>query len=394
MIGYTVMTPARFATVISLSSMTRSLRLRAIVHAGVFALLASCSSQESAAPKKAADLSVADNTILSSDGRGFVASPNGKLMAVLNKRTVCITALHKKGSEKCGDETRPAEVVSMRWSPDSKRLVFTERYIDLGQDPGAYVIDAASGKRTTLTNDPAVGVDLFPSFTPDSSTIVYWRFNLASDTATIMTVSAAGGAPSALSTNVSLPARSVAGRITVTEESLLFSRRRATDADAADAGIYQASRDGTNLKQIVRPTESQSAPEVRSVSKALSAAIVADTDQLSGTRVSTNPFSTLDLATGTVTPLTTLKGLVLGATFSPSGEQMLVVAAGEPESTTKANGLFVAVRDGVEGADAVLANLDNFVALNDAGGHSVQWLQDNNVLIANSFAKARAYQLR
>jgi hypothetical protein len=52
-----------------------------------------------------------------------------------------------------------------------------------------------------------------------------------------------------------------------------------------------------------------------------------------------------------------------------------------------------AERDGIGGADVPLADLDNFVALIDSGGHSLQWLQGNTVLVANTFFEAISYQL-
>jgi dipeptidyl aminopeptidase/acylaminoacyl peptidase len=372
-------------------------------------LLASCSGTDSASPNKtaentvrAADIAVKDTMILRSEGRGFVASPSGESMALVDDRRICITSIDGTGSEKCTTETLPADVLSMRWSPDSKRLVFTETYFDIGQDRAAFVVDAASGKLATLTDDNPSGVDstssdvivdLFPSFTPDSSTIVFWRFDLAADTATVMTVPATGGAPSQLATDVSIPGRAVTGRVTVVEQSMFFSRKSATDTDVADVGIYRANRDGTDLKLFARPTEGQGRLELRSVSAALNTAIVADVDQLNGARPLTEPFSTLDLASGVLTPISSKAGVVLGATFSRNGQQVLVVAAGTPGPDTNTNGLSFAVRDGIGGADATLAGVGDFVALNDAGGHSVQWLEGNRVLITNTFTSAIAYQL-
>jgi dipeptidyl aminopeptidase/acylaminoacyl peptidase len=374
-------------------------------------VLAACSGSESAGSqsagsqsagsKKAAELKIIETEILPFDGRAFIASPDGQLMAVVNDNSVCVRKLDGTGSEKCGGETLPAEVLSIRWSPDSKWLTFHERYVEIGQNRGAYVLKADTATLTTLTEDNPSGseapdsdtiVDLFPSFTPDSTTVVFWRIDRTSEMATIMSVPAKGGAPSPLATDVSIPASGVDGQVTVTELSLLFARKNATDVNRGDAEIFQAGRDGSGLKQITRGPGKLEALDVRSVSKVLDIALVADGNQMDGWNEPTNPFSTLNLTTGVLTPLTSTTGTIVGAVFSPSGEQLMLVVdkdARAPKSTD----IVAAVRDGVDGPDVVLTGVGEFVGLNDAGGHSLKWLQGNKILIANSFNKAIAYQL-
>lgn len=342
-----------------------------------------------------------ETTTLRAGGRGFVASPDGRSLAVVDGPKVCITSFDG-GSKRCAGETLPADISSIRWSPDSKRVVFTETYVDIGQNRAAFVVEAASGKLVTLTDDNPSGVDapesdvvvdLFPSFTPDGVTVVFWRFDLSAETATVMTVPATGGTPSGLATEVSIPGRAVAGRVTVLEQSILFSRKNSSDADRADIGIYRANRDGSALERIAGPTATQGVPEVRSVSAPLNTAIVVDRDQLDGVSSFVEPFSTLDLATGTLTGLTATTGVALGATFSPDGRQVLLVVGGASGPGASADGLSLAVRDGIGGPDVRLADVDGFVALRDAGGHSTQWLQGDRVLIANTFHTALSYQL-
>jgi WD40 repeat protein len=113
------------------------------------------------------------------------------------------------------DDQNRGTMISPVWSPDGKRIVYSETGVDGNVD--LYVADLEIGSPSStppltgaharrLTTDPAV--DEFPAWTPDGSTIVYENAgahplddNLFSDTMEIWSVPAAGGKPTRLTNN-------------------------------------------------------------------------------------------------------------------------------------------------------------------------------------------------
>jgi WD40 repeat protein len=112
------------------------------------------------------------------------------------------------------DDRDRKTMISPVWSPDGKRVVYSETGVDGNVD--LFVADLETGgdiptgltsaHSRRLTTDPAV--DEFPAWTPDGTTIVYDNSgahplddSLFSDTMEIWSVPAAGGTPVRLTNN-------------------------------------------------------------------------------------------------------------------------------------------------------------------------------------------------
>jgi Tol biopolymer transport system component len=77
--------------------------------------------------------------------------------------------------------------VQLQWSPDSKRIAFTENPLQLGNDPDIWVMNVAEGTYTNLTDDGVTGnwqyqagspqalVDYLPMWNPADGRIYFWR---------------------------------------------------------------------------------------------------------------------------------------------------------------------------------------------------------------------------
>ncbi|HVO44277.1 MAG TPA: hypothetical protein VMT34_16735 [Aggregatilineales bacterium] len=90
--------------------------------------------------------------------------------------------------ESCGTLPTSPDLFSIRWSPDSKWIAFTENFFLYFREPDIWVMDAQSGKVTDLTDDQIIkldiskiwslpSIDVEPVWTPDSSQIVFIRYH-------------------------------------------------------------------------------------------------------------------------------------------------------------------------------------------------------------------------
>jgi Tol biopolymer transport system component len=128
-------------------------------------------------------------------GRAVSMSPNGHYLAVAvpPQESLCVYDVATMAEVSCADLSvlntglRSEDVI---WSPDSTRLAFSERTLVTFRDGDLWVIDAATGTLTNLTDDGYDGAilipqddgddieyfaDVSPAWTPDSQYITFSR---------------------------------------------------------------------------------------------------------------------------------------------------------------------------------------------------------------------------
>lgn len=167
----------------------RSIRLTGAVLMGL-ALIASSLATNAQGAWKLAD--VRDFEV--DDGRMLGLSPDGTLYAVANPwRNLCVYDTATLAEVSCGSTEALSNGVRLEdavWSPDSTRIAFSERGFDYGDDSDLWVMEAATGIVTNLTDDGFAGtlavpaasptatdvlVDVAPAWTPDSQFITFAR---------------------------------------------------------------------------------------------------------------------------------------------------------------------------------------------------------------------------
>jgi len=137
-------------------------------------------------------------------------SPDGKWIAFTDSKSLCI---YMAAGEKQQCATLPAGIDrnSIRWSPDSTQVAYTEDFFRAFRDSDIWVMDAATGKVTDLTDDGAfkfslqppkdsdpVGfIDAVPRWSSDSKRLAFIRYVLVFGQwqPFVYTIDASGGTP-------------------------------------------------------------------------------------------------------------------------------------------------------------------------------------------------------
>ena len=154
------------------------------------------------APVDAAALELGEPEVL--DGVNMARlSPDGSRLLRLD-RGLCVTGLDGDDSTCVADELHP-DTHTAQWSPDGTKVVFTDDFFRLLDEPDVWVFDVASGEVENLTDDgvadfdlggaadPDARFDVRPSWSPDGSEIWFARAEKPRERVELMSVGADGG---------------------------------------------------------------------------------------------------------------------------------------------------------------------------------------------------------
>src|SRR5687767_14130338 len=87
-------------------------------------------------------------------------SPDGRLLAAWNPDRLCTYDAETLAERACADleaERIKIDPETVVWSPDGARLAFSERAFELFLDGDLWVMEAATGALTNVTDDGHVG---------------------------------------------------------------------------------------------------------------------------------------------------------------------------------------------------------------------------------------------
>jgi hypothetical protein len=174
--------------------------------------LSACSGDDGDAPA-ASSLTIVDTHELDLPFGDAYLSPDGERIATYAGTELCIYTADGD-QEGCAADELELDPNSIRWSPDSSRLAYTENYFVYLTEPDIWVLDADSVEATNLTDDggephevniideaesSGADIDTTPMWV-DDSTIRFIRGAGDDQPVAVMEISTAGGDPEEVGT--------------------------------------------------------------------------------------------------------------------------------------------------------------------------------------------------
>jgi dipeptidyl aminopeptidase/acylaminoacyl peptidase len=369
------------------------------------------------APSIAADVPhrIGKTTTFIVDGSLAAVSPDGSRLAFVRAGQVCTQST--EGKDSCGPRIPGIDPSSLSWSPDSKQLVFSEAYGESGFEPDIHVLDVASGAETNITQDridridfdnpkTRKSIDQLPQFSENGKDILFWRTNISAHTATFYSVPASSGGlkvwdPTPNPKGVLISSSGMVGK------NVLYSILKI--GDSGDGGVFYVSGKSKSTR-LVEDKGSGSYLIVRSISQSRQLAVIAYPSFIRRGPARKGAFVLLDLKSGKTKNVEVKDGIVVNATFSPDGKQLLIaainsttvkgaIAADGTASSDQSPSIRLMVRDEKDN-DTTL--IDELPAVKDAmrvqpfldgRGLGIQWLNENKIVVADTLKQVTMYQL-
>lgn len=200
-------------------------------------------------------------------GGAAYLSPDGARVAHSDGQRLCVYAI-TGGTPVCstGDVRVPPDRSSVRWSPDSTRLAFTEDFPLRLVDADIWVMDAASGTLHNLTDDGVMGrisfsdstlagpLDVAPQWSPDGTRIIFVRYTRPDPqfVATLCAVPATGG-PVVEGQRLPNTALDILV-LALSADGARLAFGTGTRRDDPNAGAWVANADGTDARRVAADT--------------------------------------------------------------------------------------------------------------------------------------------
>lgn len=347
------------------------------------------------ASKAAADLKVTAQRDLKLDsGQILSLSPDGKWLAVIRDTAVCIVAVDTLADKQCANlETGPIDRRSVVWSPDNRRIAFTEDLPRLLFESDLWVLDIDSGKLSDLTDDGLKGdmlnlprekdtaLDSTPAWSPDSQSLLFSRSDRMSSTTALYQIPAGGGTPQKLLDVAGTDLIAVwYGPRWLSNGRIVYTVFQRTLTDPAN-GVWIADSNGQNAKQLVSIIDPQlGAPILGDLSAKGDRALMWYSNALQfAARPNVSYFALLDLNSGQTTELKPQGEFtsLANAAFSPDGSKILYVYRDASQQT------HLVVRDAPSTTDHDLYSTSTPFGLNEAM-QGLYWASNDTVYAATS----------
>jgi WD40 repeat protein len=281
---------------------------------------------------------VVEERNLAIEGDLVTLSPDGQWIAGLGDDSILCVWPVANGDAVCDPDHDQINAQSLTWAPDSSAVAYT-------QDAAAYLIDSdilafdvATGTTTNLTDDAydgrwiprgdtppeAILVDLFPTWLPDSSGLVFARSDVMREISTndLMMIDRAGGEPTLLHQTGITDAGSINSPILVLADGTVLYAIATTDVSDDENGIWRLAPDGEATQLMPGgPVDAFPAPALTAANPAGDPPIVSGySRQRAGSVSATGPLAfELNAATGEIVPLGTETLTVTPYRYSPDG---------------------------------------------------------------------------
>ncbi len=313
----------------------------------VIALLVGCGGAGSipappSASKAVTDLKVTAQRELKIENERILSlSPDGKWLAGIRDKAVCIIAVDTLADKHCVDtQTGSPDRRSLLWPQDSQHLVFTEDLPRFMFESDIWLLDVESGQLTDLTPDNVAGsflklpegsvalLDTMPGWSPDGQSLIFSRSDRDAGSTSLYRLSTKGGTPEKILDAAGQgPLGIWYGPRWLRNNKLLYTIVHSKLTDPTN-GIWLADSDGKNAKQLLAPDPELSVPTLVDVSAKGDRALIW---YIAGMQYAAKPnqsfLALLDLSSGQTTPLQP-SGEFMGLTtavFSPDGSKIAYV---------------------------------------------------------------------
>ncbi len=348
------------------------------------------------ASKTATDLSVTAQRKLALDNSHIIAlSPDGKWLAAARDKALCIIAVDTLADKHCVSlETGPIDRQSIVWSPDGKRVAFTENLVMYFYESDLWMLDIDSGQLTNLTDDGLSGgvlklpkdvstLDTMLTWSPDSQTLLFSRSARSGSTA-LYQISANGGTPQKV---LDIQGKGMAGVSYgprwLPNGKIIYTVHHSPFADPVN-GVWIADSNGQNAKQLLKFTDRQQGlPTLRAVSAKGDLALIYYAGALpTASKLNLSDFVLLDVNSGQTVPLmpTTAGDFlsVTNATLSADGSKVLYVY------WTRDKQAHLAVRDVKGQTETNLLTQSLLYGATDSIMQGLDWASNDSIYVATS----------